>query len=1139
MELAKKMPLFKNLNISLIVLIVYTFCFFSQAQANVLARLDSSAEGKIVQKQGRVQVYQVINNNWVNAEAGSLLFPGDAIRTGANGKASLLMSDETIMKVDRNSQIKINHVAKNAGWFEKSLIAETIKSASRSVYSLISGKLWARNKNKSVRANFKTSTATIGIRGTELVVEAKKDGTVISTVLEGRVEAENKFGSITGEAGNQINIQPDQAPQKSILLNPENAVQWTIVIPPLINFNELSLGSISNKTLQLLRKKDYSTAHKEVKNQLRRLSSNTSLQLLDAVLDIFNGSPVEAYEKLTKLIDRLPGNTLLLRSLATASLMNGDKNTAKVAAERAIEIDSENAVNYVVLAYVQQSLFELDGAMRSVTSALRIDPDNILASVIQAQLQFGSGYNIKALNTLLAARDKDPTNPMVNNLAGFVLLSLNNLEDAKSAFNFALENDPAMSEAYMGLGIIAMRKGKIEIALEDITNAVALDPQRSLFLSYWGKMLYQVKRYDKALDMFEHAALLDKKDPTPVFYKSIVLRDLNRSGEAIESINQAIKLNDNRAVYRSRFLLDKDLAVRNVDLSILYEQLGLPRIAERKAVAAIKSDYTNYSAHLFYAGALSKQDDRSYPAGSESLLARMLMPANVNTFNTFNDYTSFFEQPTVGGQITARGGNLGTSGGDIIIFGSAPDSDFAYNLGIFNDATDGWREVNSEESQAAAFIAKWQPSDINGFLFSTLFSEFNQFDRSEQRYEFDSLSSPEDELNLNLTAIEIGYHHKISPSSDLLFYVTQQNNSGDFIRTTNSTLSVPPALYTDETISAEFERPYSQLQLQYMSKVANHQFITGLLGFSGSTKQENYIIGANAVDRGSEIPVIIDPLAAFDSSQPGNELDVSFSSLYLLDSWQVSDTFMIEAAVYFDSMENANAFSGETWEVQEVGPRLGFIWDASTSNTIRLSAFKYLLPFVTSRLDPVDTAGIPIFRNTEEGAIISEVDLMWEHDTGNGLFSIGAFGLEKESPSSTVSIEGSISGAEINYEMLFTRTTGISASYRFSVIEDLSNPSLDRSDHLFIIGLRNQQTNGLSMGIKDTYRSMDFEDNRDSPYIRTLDADIAYEFGDKAGKLSLEIKNILDAEFNWITDRFVFSGRNPAREVLLSATINF
>ncbi|MDH5711198.1 MAG: FecR domain-containing protein [Gammaproteobacteria bacterium] len=1126
------------LNNKYIRLILLSFLCAVSFNANSVNDIQSSVEGKILHKQGHVQIHDIISNKWVQAKPGSPVHSGDTIKTGANGKAHLLMSDETIMQIGQSSELKIHHVAKNAGWFGQSAIAKSIKSASRSVFSLISGKLWARNKNKNIRTDFNTTTATIGIRGTELVIEAGEDGSVSSTVVEGMVEASNEYGSIIGEAGNQISIKPGQVPSKSILLNPEDAVQWTLVIPSLIRIEDFSTKKISVDILQLLQVEDYAAASIAVNKQLARDAYNKHLQLLDAALDIFNNEPKRARNKLNKLAPNMIDSALLSRALATTNILLGDKDAAKKAAAHAVRIETELATNHIVMAYVEQACFDLESAMQSIKAALRIEPDNIQAIVMLAQLQFGSGAVEQSMATLLNAHNKNPKNADINNLAGFVLLAQRKLDDAKNAFKIAIQNNASAAESHMGLALIYMREGNTEQALEEITTAVALDPQRSLFLSYWGKMLYQIKRFDKALDMFDHAALLDKNDPTPVFYKSIILSDLNRPGEAIEALNKAVALNDNRAVYRSRFLLDQDLAVRNVDLSILYNQLGLSRTAERKAVAAIKSDYSNYSGHLFYYGALSAYDDRSYPAGSEALLARMLMPANVNTFNTFNDYTTFFEQPEIGGQLTARGGNFGTIGGDLIIYGSAPESDFAYNVGIFSDKTDGWRETNSEETKSAAFIGKWQASDDNGFLLSTIFSEYHQKDRGEQRYEFDSLSDTEDELNLEMTAFELGYNYRVSPTSHFLVYATHQNNSGDFVQS-NLTLVAPPALYTDDEVMGEFERPYSQLQMQYMSKSTNHQLITGLLGFTGSTKQENGFNDVNAVDWGTQPPTILDPLTLFDVAIPSHELDISFFSVYIQDNWQVREDFIIEAAIYFDKMENANAFTNTTWEIKETSPRLGMIWNATTRNTFRLSAFQYVLPFVSSRLDPVDVAGVPIFRNTEEGAIIKEANLVWEYETDDGIFSIGAFNMEKEVPDSTGVTEGSMSGADVYFETLFNPSTGLNLSYRYQTIEDLNNVTLNRDDHLFAISIRHQRANGVSMGIKDTYRNMNFEDNRDSPYIRTLDLDIAYEFDNKAGKIALEVKNALDAEFNWVTDRFVLESRNPAREFLLTATVNF
>lgn len=1128
-----------NRCIYMIILLLF-FSSFSHANSNL--RLGSSVEGKVVHKQGRVQIHQALTNKWVYAKPGSLLHAGDTISTGANGKASLMMSDETIMQVGRNSKLQITHVAKNAGWFERSVIAKSIKQASRSVFSLISGKLWARNKNKSVNVRFKVATASIGIRGTELVIEAKDDGTVSSTVLEGTIEASNEQGAVIGEAGNQITILPGQVPNKTTLLNPEDAVQWTFVIPPLINFDDFSTKAVSTDIRKLIQSEDYAVAATKVSKQLQRSPDNSELRLLDSVLDIFNDNPKRALKKLQNLSTVFSNNALLLRSLATARLLIGDKASAKTAAEHAVRLEPDTASNHIVLAYVEQSRFDLKNAMRSINTALRIEPENIQAVVMQAQLLFGSGHIDQAMNILLAAHEKAPNNAEINNLAGFVLISQRKLDDAKNAFNTALQNDAGTAESHMGLGLIHMREGNADLALEAITSAVALDPQRSLFLSYWGKMLYQVERFDKALDMFEHAALLDKNDPTPLFYKSIILRDLNRPGEAIEALNKAVELNDNRAVYRSRFLLDQDLAVRNVDLSILYSQLGLKRTAERKAVAAIKSDYTNYSGHLFYSGALSAYDDRSYPAGSEALLARMLMPANVNTFNTFNDYTAFFEQPEIGGQITARGGSLGTAGGDLIIYGSAPESNFAYNLGVFGDSTDGWRETNSEETKTAAFIGKWQPSEQNGILVSALYSEDEERDRAAERYEFDSLSSPSDELDLELTAFELGYHYKASPRSSFLFYGAHQDNAIKQF-TATSELSFAD-VYLESDITKEYERPYDQLQLQYIAKLDKHQLIAGVQGFSGKTKLKYGHEYARAVDRSIIPPFVILEIETLD---PDYELDINFISVYIQDNWKITDDLAIEAAVYVDKMEHMDVewdsvnsmWNITPWELDKINPRLGLIWNVSTRNTVRLAAFRYILPFVSSRLDPVDVAGVPIFRNTEEGSIIKEVDLVWEYETNTGVVSFGIFSMDKESPSSNAILEGEIDGGELSYETLLGLATGLSANYRFSSIKDQNTPSLDRHDGLFTIALRNHQPNGFSIGIQNSYRVMVFDNDRDSENINILDLDAGYEIGHKNAKVSLEVRNILDKKFNWVVDPFVINGRNPAREVLLTATVNF
>ena len=94
-----------------------------------------------------------------------------------------------------------------------------------------------------------------------------------------------------------------------------------------------------------------------------------------------------------------------------------------------------------------------------------------------------------------------------------------------------------------------------------------------------GKAYYEEKR--GPLDEREYAIAkeLDPKDPTPWFYDAIAKQTTNRPVEALQDIQKAIELNDNRAVYRSSLQLDSDLAARSANLGRIYSDLGFQQLA--------------------------------------------------------------------------------------------------------------------------------------------------------------------------------------------------------------------------------------------------------------------------------------------------------------------------------------------------------------------------------------------------------------------------------------------------------------------------------------------------------------------------------------------------------------------------------
>jgi tetratricopeptide (TPR) repeat protein len=157
------------------------------------------------------------------------------------------------------------------------------------------------------------------------------------------------------------------------------------------------------------------------------------------------------------------------------------------------------------------------------------------------------------------------------------------------------------ADPYVGMGLVAFRQGRAEEGLTYFQAAVALEPEVSIYHSYLAKALYQVGRRDEALAELERARALDPRDPTPDLYKGVFLRDLNRPAEAIEALQKSVELNDNRAVYRSRLLLDRDLATRNTDLTRAYLNLNQNERALALSVRALQEDPQSSAAHLYYA----------------------------------------------------------------------------------------------------------------------------------------------------------------------------------------------------------------------------------------------------------------------------------------------------------------------------------------------------------------------------------------------------------------------------------------------------------------------------------------------------------------------------------------------------------
>ena len=94
-------------------------------------------------------------------------------------------------------------------------------------------------------------------------------------------------------------------------------------------------------------------------------------------------------------------------------------------------------------------------------------------------------------------------------------------------------------------------------------------------------------------------------------------------------MQKSIELNDNRAVYRSRLLLDEDLAVRSASLGRIYSDLGFQQLALVEGWKSVNIDPRNYSAHRFLADSYSVLPRHEIARVSELLQSQLLQPINI------------------------------------------------------------------------------------------------------------------------------------------------------------------------------------------------------------------------------------------------------------------------------------------------------------------------------------------------------------------------------------------------------------------------------------------------------------------------------------------------------------------------------
>jgi tetratricopeptide (TPR) repeat protein len=893
--------------------------------------------GHLVSLQGTVEARGPEQANWHPAKLNESFCPGDAIRTAARSRAALVLSNETIVRLDQLTTLTLSG----------------LDNTDTSWVNLLQG--MAHFLSRTPRAlKIRTPYVDAGIEGTEFVVRAGPDeGSV--TVIEGRVRADNSHGSIPLASGETAVAQDGQAPAARLGIQAQNTVRWALYYPPLFDHAPFTQerGSDADavrRSIAAYESGDLTAAFAALAGvpasamDARFLEYRAGLLLVVGRLD-------EAQQDLTRALTLAPDSANALAVQAVMELVGGDRSLALKLAHTATERSANSVPAWMALSYAQQAAFDLDGARASAERALAREPDSALVLARLAELWLSLGDLDRALDAAQRAATLQPNSARTQTVLGFAHLTRLRVTEARQAFERAIALDSVDPLARLGLGLAMIRTGNLEAGRREIEIAAALDPNNSLIRSYLGKAYYEEKRNRLAATQLNLARQMDPSDPTPWFYDALRKQTENRPVEALNDLQKSIELNSNRAVYRSRLLLDEDQAARSASLARIYDDLGFQQLALVEGWKSVNTDPGNYSAHRFLADSYATLPRHEIARVSELLQAQLLQPLNLtpvqprlaeSRFNApgggpassaFNEYNPLFVREGVALLADGLGGSHGTWGDELTLSGL--HGPVSWSIGQLHYQTDGTRP-NADYTQKLYNVFGQVALSPTASLQVEVRS--NDIEHGDIAQRLKSVMYPDDRYDRQTGTARLGYHQQLQPGSDFLASVIFQRSQE------RQHLENRPDPDTLEVTELGAKPEGYLAEIQHLYRRPEYSITSGL----------GYFDANSSVRLSYEQTFLGFPIFGFATTIPA---DIRQTNGYLYTRFVPDRRTVWTLGLSYDDYQNGS------FEKSQFNPKLGLLWNPVPDTTLRFAAFRTLKRALLSdqTLEPTQVAGFAQF----------------------------------------------------------------------------------------------------------------------------------------------------------------------------------
>lgn len=518
---------------------------------HTLAALPAGAAAEIVDLQGAGDQRPASATAWSPARTAQALAAGDFVRTREAARMALLFADQTQVRLHQNTVLQVKALA-TAGQGTTTLRLEA-------------GRAWTQTRRPpGSPLELQTPAATAAIRGTDWHISVEPDGRTLLTVLSGTVEFGNPQGTLTLSANEAAYAEVGKAPVKLMLVQPRESVQWVnalqpdplphLAAEPLPAALEpvraaLAAGQIDRARSALAQTRAQAPASWGAALELaialqagqwpeaRALAQQQMPQrpplpvwLMQSDLLLMGGEGQAAVATLQDALQQWPAHPALLAQLARAQLLQDRAGDAAATLAQGQAPHPELALARGALARRQG---DAPSTLAAYTEATQLAPQDA-----RGWLGLGSAHTERedtgpARQHLQQAIALAPHLAQAQGERGTLETFANRFADAESAFQAALQDHSADYVALTGLGLLRLKQGQPEAALDAFLRAGVMEPRYARAKTWTAVAYYQLGRHQDAITTLHQAAALDDKDPVPHMLLAQIHTDLFQPGEAV------------------------------------------------------------------------------------------------------------------------------------------------------------------------------------------------------------------------------------------------------------------------------------------------------------------------------------------------------------------------------------------------------------------------------------------------------------------------------------------------------------------------------------------------------------------------------------------------------------------------------